>query len=105
MRGIYKNLHDFPYLYSSNQLRGYYEGTRNDGEVLAIKEYMEQHGVFDNSQYKGYLSITRKIQEDLYVPEAIDWMELQNEFTPIVDFDGSIRFKKLDKIPKWLEGF
>jgi len=106
MRGLYGHLYQTPYLYSSETLKRYYNGARNNEEIEAIQHYMEHYDVFDQKCYKGYLELTRNIQEDLFVPEIVEWQSITSEYTPLTNYDGTIQFLRNDKLPKWLlDGF
>lgn len=101
-RGIYDSLYDFPYLYSSKTLKGYVSNAKNEDEYEAIQQYMRRFNIYDNKEYKGYLSVTRSIQKELYEEQPINWNDLCKDYTPVVQYDGSITFSKK---PKYMEGF
>jgi hypothetical protein len=97
MRGLYGSLYHQPYLYGSDTLKQFTNNARSDEEYEAVQRYMERFDVFDKPEYAGYLSVTRSIQEELYEPEAISWEELFGQYTAMIEFDGTIRFKPLNK--------
>lgn len=102
MRGIYGALYHNPYLYSSETLKGYVAKANKDDEYESIQRYMERFEIFNNREYKGYLSVTRSIQKELYEDQPITWNELCDGYTPIVQYDGTISFSKK---PKYMEDF
>lgn len=100
MRGIYGALYHNPFLYSSATLKCYVAQANSEDEYEALQRYMERFDIFDNKEYKGYLSVTRSIQEELYEDAPISWNNLMKDYTPLVQYDGTISFSKK---PKYME--
>ncbi|PHC37134.1 hypothetical protein COF09_27305 [Bacillus toyonensis] len=89
--GQYQMLYSTPYLYSSRTLQEMYRGARKEEDITAIQGHMLRHDVYLDRQYRGYYSLSEKIENDLYGNEhPVSWNELLEDYQLFKDSQGNL---------------